>query len=472
MTMVRACYMKRVLFCVMLALVALAAAGCEPDGAYREQAQDPELLHAAVQEMTAVMIRDIFSPPQASRAYAYASIAAYEALAPSHPGYQSLAGQLNGLAAAPLPDTSKASLASVASIHAFLTVAEAMVYSVDPLNTFHEDLHARFRRMGVPRATLERSAAHGDAVARHILAWADEDHYKETRSAPQFTITDDPARWQPTPPAYMDGVNPNWNLLRPFVLRTADQFKPPRPLAYSTEEGSAFFQQVSEVYEVGNTLTPEQREIAAFWNCNPYVLHTQGHAMFATKQLTPGGHWMGIAAIAARQTGADLMRTAEAYAQTAVAVADGFISAFDEKYRSALVRPETVINEHIDEAWQPTLQTPPFPEYPSAHSVISAAAAAALTNLFGPSFAFADTTEVQYGLPVRSFDSFDEAAEEAAISRIYGGIHYRMAAERGLDQGRSLGQFVTRQVHTRPADALAAQSRAHGPRAPAEAAGP
>ena len=452
---------------MILALAALAAAGCGPDGAYREQAQDPELLHASVQQMTAVMIRDIFSPPQASRAYAYASVAAYEALAASHPRYRSLAGQLNGLSSAPRPDTSRATLASVASIHAFLTVAEDMVYSVDQMKTFHDDMHARFRRMGIPRATLERSVTHGTAVARHILAWADEDHYKETRSASQFTVTDDPARWRPTPPAYMGGVNPNWDKLRPFVMRTADQFKPPRPLAYSTEKGSPFFQQVSEVYEVGNTLTPEQREIAGFWNCNPYVLHTQGHAMFATKQLTPGGHWMGIAAIAARQTEADLMRTAEAYVQTAVAVADGFISAFDEKYRSALVRPETVINEHIDETWQPALQTPPFPEYPSAHSVISASAATALTDLFGPSFAFADTTEVQYGLPVRSFDSFDEAAEEAAISRIYGGIHYRMAAEHGLDQGRSLGQFVTRQVHTRSADALAAQDRAHGSRSPA-----
>jgi membrane-associated phospholipid phosphatase len=166
---------------------------------------------------------------------------------------------------------------------------------------------------------------------------------------------------------------------------------------------------------------------------------------------------MGIVAIAARTAGADLMRSAEAYARTAIALADGFISVWDEKYRSNLVRPETVINAHLDEQWEPLLQTPPFPEYTSGHSGISTAAATVLTDQFGEGFAFADSTEIAYGLPVRSFSSFNEAAAEAAISRLYGGIHYRMAIEEGVSQGRKVGELVVQRVRTRePASATVA----------------
>jgi hypothetical protein len=158
---------------------------------------------------------------------------------------------------------------------------------------------------------------------------------------------------------------------------------------------------------------------------------------------------MGIVGIAARKAGADPLRTADAYARTAIALADGFISSWDEKYRSALVRPETVINQHIDETWEPMLQTPPFPEYTSGHSVISNAAAAVLTDVFGENFAFSDSTEMEYGLPVRSFPSFANAAAEAAISRLYGGIHYRRAIEEGTTQGKKVGELVVARVKTR-----------------------
>jgi hypothetical protein len=212
--------------------------------------------------------------------------------------------------------------------------------------------------------------------------------------------------------------------------------------------GSPFFLQVKEVYESGRQLTDEQRAIAAFWDCNPYVMNVRGHAMFATKKVSPGGHWMGITGIAARKAGAGLIQTSEAYARTAMALHDGFISAWEEKFRSNVVRPETMINAHLDESWQPLLQTPPFPEYTSGHSVISTAAATVLTDQFGENFAFADSTEMAYGLPVRSFPSFNAAAAEAAISRLYGGIHYRMAIEEGITQGRGVGQLVVRKLRT------------------------
>jgi len=164
--------------------------------------------------------------------------------------------------------------------------------------------------------------------------------------------------------------------------------------------------------------------------------------MLATKKITPGAHWIGITKIAARKTNADYTKTVTAYTQTSVAIFDAFISCWDEKYRSNLIRPETLINQHIDDSWEPVLQTPPFPEYTSGHSVVSGAASIALTDVFGDNFAFDDDTELAYGLPVRSFPSFKAAAQEAAISRMYGGIHYRAAVEIGVNQGSDLGKLV------------------------------
>jgi hypothetical protein len=178
--------------------------------------------------------------------------------------------------------------------------------------------------------------------------------------------------------------------------------------------------------------------------------------MFATKKVTPGGHWMGIVAMASHKSRASLMQSAEAYMRTALALADGFIAVWDEKFRSNVVRPETMINEYLDESWQPLLQTPPFPEYTSGHSGISTAAAVVLTDQFGDNFAFADSTELAYGLPVRSFSSFKQAAAEAAISRLYGGIHYRMAIEEGITQGQRVGELVVSRIKTRRAVAVAA----------------
>ena len=436
--------------------MAMVAAGCANAPVdYRAQ-EDGELLRDAMHDLTSVIVYDIFSPPQASRTYAYASIAAYEALRHEHDDYRSLAQQLNGLTPVREPEAAGLFL-PLSSVHAFMTVGRALTFSQERMDSLRSAMHDRFRDMGVPRDVFDRSVAYGDTVAQHILAWAAQDRFIQTRGYPKYTVLPEPGRWVPTPPAYMDAVEPSWALLRPFALDSAAQFRAPPPAPFDMAEGSAFRREVIEVFEVGRTLSDEQRASAAFWDCNPYVMHVRGHAMFATKKITPGGHWMGIATLASRKAGSDLMGTAEAYALTAVALADGFIASWDEKYRTNVVRPETVINAHIDEQWQPLLQTPPFPEYTSGHSVISTAAARVLTNVFGDGFAFADSTEMEYGLPVRVYPSFEQAAAEAAISRLYAGIHYRMAVEAGIDQGRRVGDHVVARISTR---AFASTARA------------
>ena len=434
--------------------VTLAAAfvlgGCgRAAGTNASQQIDATLLHDAVQQLTRVIVYDIFSPPQASRVYAYSSIAAYEALRQGDTSYRTLAGQLSGLDPMPSPPSGEQISLPLAGVHALMTVGRTLTFSQARMDTLRRALDEKFRKGGMSAPVFERSIAYGDVVASHILAWAAKDRFKQSRGLPKYSVTREPGRWIPTPPAYMDAVEPNWGTLRPFVLDSASQFRPEPPIALDTARTSPFFRQVQEVHDVKRDLTDEQRNIAAFWDCNPYVMHVQGHTMFATKKITPGGHWMGIVGIAARKSGADIVRSSEAYARTAVALADGFLSVWEEKYFSNVVRPETMINRLLDEKWEPLLQTPPFPEYTSGHSVISTAAAMVLTEAFGDGFAFADSTEREYGLPVRSFTSFTQAAEEAAISRLYGGIHYRRAIEQGQIQGRKVGELVLQRISTR-----------------------
>jgi membrane-associated phospholipid phosphatase len=432
------------------ALLGSLLAGCDrARPTVRPNASDAELLQAAVHQVTSVMVYDILSPPQASRVYAYASVAAYEALRSAHPEYRTLAGQLNGLEPPPAPPAGAAVSLPLASVHAFMTVGRTLTFSRARADSLRAAMDERFRARGMSADEFAHSVAYGDSVAQHVLRWASKDRFLQTRGAPKFSLSAAPSRWVPTPPAYMDAVEPNWGALRPFLMDSAGQFRPEPPLPFDTAAGSPYMLQVREVYDVRRGLTDEQRALTAFWDCNPYVMHVQGHTMFATKKISPGGHWMGIVGIAARGADADMMRTAEAYARTALVLADGFISSWDEKFRSGMPRPETTINRYVDDSWEPLLQTPPFPEYTSGHSVISTAAAVVLTDQFGPDFAFLDSTETEYGLPPRRFASFAAAASEAAISRLYGGIHFRQAIEQGTLQGRRIGAHALARLRTR-----------------------
>lgn len=438
-------------------LLAVLTAGCSSGPSPAAATLDtPAPLHEAMQELTNTMVYDIFSPPQASRVYTYASIAAYEGVRQGDTTWRSLAGQLRGLTPMPAPDRRQTYSWSLAGLRAFLTVSRELTFSRERMDSVRAAMSERFAAE-LPGDVYDRSIAYGDSLARHVLAWAGTDGFKQSRGLPKYSITKDPGRWRPTPPAYMDAVEPHWGELRPFAMDTGSQFRPVAAIPFDTVKGSPFYKQALEVYEKGRTLTDEERAIASFWDCNPYVMNVQGHTMFATKKISPGGHWMGIVGQVSRQAKASLVQTADAYARTAMALADGFIASWDEKFHSGVIRPETVINTWIDDTWMPLLQTPPFPEYPSGHSVISTAAAEVLTDIYGDAFAFSDSVEMKYGLPVRSFPSFMAAANEAAISRLYGGIHYRHAVEQGQVQGSQVGKNVLAKVVTRPRSVTASQ---------------
>ncbi len=406
----------------------------------------PEAFHASVDKTVEVMVHDIFSPPVASRVFVYPNIAAYEIIAQNDSTFHSLQGQISHLKAIPKADEAKNINYPLAALIAHIDLSKRLIFSEQRIETFRDSLYQIWEATNT--AQFEASKAYGIQVADFIGDWMDKDNYNQTRTMSKFSIDpENEERWQPTPPAYMDGLEPHWGKIRPFVIDSSAQFKPLPPPVFSMNENSSFYKELKEVYDISNQITKEgdaseEVLIAQFWDCNPYVSVTRGHLMFAAKKITPGAHWIGITKIACKTEDADFNRTVFAYTKASIAIADAFISCWDEKYRSNLVRPETLINKYMDHEWKPILQTPPFPEYTSGHSVVSGAAATVLTNIFGDNFGFLDDTEVPYGLPIRSFSSFNAAAQEAAISRMYGGIHYRAAVEVGIGQGKNVGNLV------------------------------
>ncbi|WAC09239.1 vanadium-dependent haloperoxidase [Dyadobacter pollutisoli] len=403
---------------------------------------DPEILHQNQDMLTQVIIYDVFSPPVASRIYAYSSLASYEAVRFSKEGNPSIAEKLNGFSKMPQPAKGKAYNYTLAATKAFFTVVRLVkVFSVDSLSAYEESVYNNFKE-NLDDSTYQRSVAFGDTIGKTILARAKVDGYIKSRGKPKYLGSSEPGKWRPTPPDYLDGVEWCWNDMLPMALDSASQFMPPRPPVFSKDTNSAFYKEAYEVFTVGKNLSEEQINIAKFWDDNPMVVEHSGHLMVGKKKITPGGHWMGIAAIAARQTKADPVKTAQGYAFTAIALYDAFIACWDEKYRSSVIRPVTIINEIISRDFVPFLQTPPFPEYPSGHSGITASASTVLAHLYGGSFAFQDTSDLRYIGMQRHFNSFQEAAAEASISRLYGGIHYRKGVEEGAKQGNKVGNQI------------------------------
>lgn len=434
--------MKHFLHCMLLCALSLTlVTGCDQKPATVPM-QDTDILHENEDLLTQTIIYDVFTPPVASRIYVYTSLASYEAIRFSEPGNASIAEKLHGFGKLPQPEKDKAYNFTLAASRAFFTTARNVkIFSVDSLKSHEEAVYNNFKQRLEP-ATYQRSLDFGDSIAAVILARAKDDGYLKSRGKPKFLGSNDPGKWRPTPPDYQDGIEWCWNTMQPFVMDSAAQFIPPRPPQYSTDTNSVFFKGVKEVYHIAKNLTDEQRLIAKYWDDNPFVIEHSGHLMFGNKKITPGGHWMGIAAIAAKQTKADAVKVARTYALTAIALYEAFISCWDEKYRSNYIRPVTVINERIDPAWSPFLQTPPFPEYTSGHSTITRSAAVVLSSLYGDHMAFQDTSDLHYIGLQRHFNSFVEAADEASISRVYGGIHYRVSVDEGANAGRKVGELI------------------------------
>ena len=434
-----------------LALLLLLPVSLPAAAQWKNHETDAHTLHRAQKALSDIIVHDVFSPPVASRIFAYANIAAYEIQVRETSKFHSLSGVIKGFNRIPAPADSTNISYSLSATVAYLKVAGKLVFSEEMILDSTASIMEWYSAKGYPEKVIQNSVSYGQKVADSVIAFSAKDQYRETRRMRRYSYIKKEGSWQPTPPGYMAAVEPHWNQIRPLIMNSPDQFKPLPPVAYSSDKNSDFYKSANEVYLAVKNISSDQLLIANFWDCNPFYLNTRGHLNFATKKISPGAHWLSIAGIATRNLDADYMLASAAYTYTSIALFDAFISCWDEKYRSNYIRPQTFINSQIDEAWQPILQTPPFPEYPSGHSVASTAAATVLTALLGDNLVFHDDTEIDYGLPVRQFNSFNEAANEAAISRLYGGIHYREAIANGQTQGTALGKFIQGKLKLSPA---------------------
>jgi hypothetical protein len=393
------------------------------------------------EKMTDIMVHDVTNPPLAARFYAYACLAGYEVAAMQEGGPPSFSDLLNEFPKLVKPQLElPESYYPVSAVLSMMATSSAMQPSGSRMKELEEAFLDSCMNWGYTQSGLDKAMEFANQVSAQILEYAKNDKYREISNYPRYQPESGDGFWYPTPPGYFTPVEPYFNTIRPFILDRADQFKPDPPAEFSELPSSPFFEMMNEVYKV--ELNTEHREIAAFWDCNPFALEETGHLMVGIKQISPGGHWMGITDIACKKTGLDFGRTLEINTLVAIGLMDGFISCWDEKYRSNRIRPETAIRKFLDPSYRPLLQTPPFPEYLSGHSTISTASAVILTHFFGQQFPYTDTVEEKYGLGTRDFNSFLHASEEASISRLYGGIHFIDAIVKGQEQGTKVGNLV------------------------------
>lgn len=259
------------------------------------------------------------------------------------------------------------------------------------------------------RRTLARSAAVGSFAAARVVMLARHDGSRGVwHGQPPAGL----GHWVPTPPAYAPPLEPLVSHWRPWNLRRASAFRPPPPPIYGTR---AFQAQVNRVYETSHTLTARKRRIARFW--------ADG---IGTR--TPAGHWNAIATTLVKRRRLGTVAAARVFATLNTAEEDAFITCWDAKYHYWLVRPVTVIRR-FDPNWSTLLPTPPFPSYVSGHATISAASATVLAHFF----------------PHRA-SKLRSLAREAAMSRLYAGIHYSMDNNQGLVLGRRVALRAVRRI--------------------------
>jgi hypothetical protein len=431
-------YMKKILaFAVILFLL---NSSCQ-------QKKAPQLTNAeigkVINQMTELMIHDITNPPLAARFFSYACLAGYEVVSENNNTFKSMQGIVNGYPAIAKPDAIRGYSSQLAAVLAMMETAKKMQPSGSLLNNYELVFLDSCKKAGFSDETVTQSLQYAQAISKSILAYAKADGYNKISNLPRYTPIKQEGCWYPTPPAYIAAIEPYFNKVRPFLLDSASQFRVPPPTPFAKDKNSAFFKLMYANYQQDeDSLSEDHRNIAAFWDCNPFAVQDEGHLMIGLKKISPGAHWLGITNTVCGQAKKSFEESMFIHTLVAMGLMDSFLACWDEKYRSNRIRPETAIRQLIDVHWKPLLQTPPFPEYLSGHSCVSTTSATILSQYIGQQVGFTDTTEVRYGLPPRHFDSFNQAAEEAAISRFYGGIHFMDAITEGVKQGKKVGEWV------------------------------
>jgi len=408
----------------------------------------PDALAEVLSRSTEMMVHDVSNPPLAARFFSYIHLAGTLALNAYDTASAGILDQLNGFPAE-RPGLNPAAHPELTALLSMMEVSSRLQPSGESMRGLKKNFLDSCLKNGWSKQRLDAVSARADTVAKIIMAYAAADGYRKLSERPVYAAKEGKGYWYPTPPGYFPAVEPHFPRIRPFLIDSSalEPFSIPDPAAYDEDSTSEFYRLTLEVYDVARSA--EGRPEAAFWDCNPFALQSSGHLMIGMKKISPGAHWMGISQIACRKAALDFRQTLRVQTLVSVALMDAFWLCWREKYRTERIRPETAIRKLIDPTWEPFLQTPPFPEYPSGHSVASTAAASVLTGLFGDRFAYTDSVERRYGLPDRSYPSFLAAAEEASLSRLYGGIHFRDGITQGQKLGASYGRYFVGKMSVR-----------------------
>ena len=374
-----------------------------------------------------------------SRHFSYTGVALYESLAAGAPGYRSIASKLNGGISIPAtpkginvfyPASANSSIAAM--LRFFYSANPGNVSSIDSLEQVFQE---GFDNIAGDKYDMDASVSYGKQVALAVSEWSKGDHATEANIP--YT-PNGVGYWEPTPPANAPANMPGWGNNRSIVTGSLNGTMPPAPTTFSVIVGSDFYTMAKKVYDISKSLSNDQKAIASFWDDAPNG-----------KYVSVFGHWFSILKQVLDKEKTPLMKGAEAYLLLGAAMNDATISCWQAKYNYHTIRPVTYIRKYMDDAaWTPIISTPPHPEYSSAHSTISGSGVYVLTSLFGSNYHFTDHTYDVIGMAPRSFSSFNEAATEAGLSRLYAGIHYLPSIESGNIQGIKTGTNVVSRLRT------------------------
>ncbi len=400
-----------------------------------------------ISQMSDLMVHDVTNPPLAARFFAYTCLTGYEIVSENDKHIKSMQGVLNEYPVIRIPKQIAGYNYQLSAVLAMMETAGKLQPSGSLLLKYEETFLDSCRRIGFSDEVIDSSKHYAQFISTKILAYAKADKYRQINNYPRYKPKHTPGSWDLTPPAYLLPVEPYFSTIRSLTIDSAAQFVANPPIPFSTDKKSAFYQYLLLNYtKSGNGLSQEEKNIANFWDCNPFNVQNEGHMLIGLKKISPGAHWMGITGIACNQAKTSFSKTVEVNTVVAIGLLDCFICCWGDKYRTNRIRPETAIRRYIDPNWKPLLQTPPFPEYTSGHSVVSSTSAVILTHYFGDNFHYTDDVEVNFGIPPRHFNSFIQAAKEAAISRFWGGIHFMDAVNNGVIQGTKVGNWVINKV--------------------------
>lgn len=386
------------------------------------------------------IMSDNFSAPVASRIHMYANVAAYEVFCQSNSKLNSLT-KISHLK--PLPTRINLIDDNIAATSAFIYTSIKYIYTEDLLINLLENKKLEWIKTRDTQL-VNNSIRYGEQIAKHIIDWSKDDNYGYTRTLHRYELSDTPGAWKPTPPEYNNGLEPNWFMIRQ-VLPPKDSFYEYKPsVKYSTNKKSPLYLEASQLNQLSLKLTETQKQIALYWDDNPMTTVSKGHMMYVIKKPSPVGHWLKITSQLIEENKLSTEQSSLVYSMVSVAAFDAFINCWYVKYVCNTIRPETYIQRLINPKFKPLIETPPFPEYTSGHSTVSASIANVLTSYFPHQKPFTDSSQIELSMQPRRFKTILDAANEASISRFYGGIHFRPALNEGQRIGKKIGEAVAK----------------------------